>query len=168
MPEKETLDELQGLSQDRKNRSQTARLAELLDVIEAQLEKGVRREVILASLQKHGFTLTLQGFQTALRRLRQKKAQRQAPKASSSPVPAPTQTQATPNPSSSKLSPSAPNQEKPSEATEEEDPEREAFRKKWAHLPLLQLSKKMATFDDQRAQRQPDPVLQRIIEKNSQ
>lgn len=56
-------------------RSDTERLRRIIDPVETALTNGVRREAVLETLQAAGFTMTLNGFKTALQRIRAKKKQ---------------------------------------------------------------------------------------------
>jgi hypothetical protein len=70
------VEELRNLAAGSRGRSDTARLGDYLEDIEAAMEKGVSRAQILATLRRHGFTFSMQGFQSALwrqRKLRDKK-----------------------------------------------------------------------------------------------
>lgn len=64
---------LRGLKQDTSARSETARLRDIFDEVEATLKAGVRRERVLDTLRANGFTLTLLGFKTALQRIRKER-----------------------------------------------------------------------------------------------
>jgi hypothetical protein len=64
---------LRGLKQDTSARSETARLRDIFDEVEAALKAGVRREAVLATLHEQGFTMTLLGFKTALQRIRKER-----------------------------------------------------------------------------------------------
>ena len=59
-------------------RSDTERLRRVIGPVEAALTNGVRREAVLETLQAAGFTMTLNGFKTALQRIRAKKKAEQA------------------------------------------------------------------------------------------
>mgnify|MGYP001807122909 CR=1 FL=1 len=54
----------------RSPRSQTARLREVLDDVEAALTAGASHAAVLATLQAQGFTFTLRSFESTLGRLR--------------------------------------------------------------------------------------------------
>jgi hypothetical protein len=69
------VEELRSLAVGKKGRSDTARLGDYLEEIEAAMAKGVRRDQILATLRKHGFSFSMEGFQSALRIQRKKRAE---------------------------------------------------------------------------------------------
>lgn len=54
----------------RSPRSQTARLREVLDDVEAALTAGASHAAVLATLHAQGFTFTLRSFESTLGRLR--------------------------------------------------------------------------------------------------
>ncbi|RKE23733.1 hypothetical protein B0G76_8413 [Paraburkholderia sp. BL23I1N1] len=54
------------------NRPEAARLAELIDHIEAAIARGVSREEVLARLHESGFTMSLRTFDKALYRIRKR------------------------------------------------------------------------------------------------
>lgn len=64
---------LRGLVQDLSARSETARLRDIFDDVEAALQSGVRREAVLATLHEKGFTMTLTSFKSALQRIRKER-----------------------------------------------------------------------------------------------
>ena len=64
---------LRSLAAGEKSRSETARLRDVFEDIEAALAAGVSRAAILEELHTQGFTLSLKGFESALYRLRKKK-----------------------------------------------------------------------------------------------
>lgn len=68
---------LRGLVQDSSARSETARLRDIFNDVEAALQAGVRREAVLATLHEKGFTMSLNGFKTALQRIRKERADAQ-------------------------------------------------------------------------------------------
>ncbi len=55
-------------------RSQTARLLDYLDSIEAALNSGVSRASVIQILSANGFEISLNSFASALRRVRQRRA----------------------------------------------------------------------------------------------
>ena len=55
-------------------RSQTARLQDYLDSIEAALNSGVSRASVIQILSANGFVISLNSFASALRRVRQRRA----------------------------------------------------------------------------------------------
>jgi len=64
---------LRALTEDTSARSETARLRDVFDEIEAALNAGVRREAVLATLHENGFTMTFTGFKSALQRIRKER-----------------------------------------------------------------------------------------------
>ncbi|WP_216658154.1 hypothetical protein [Halomonas hibernica] len=74
-------DVLRGLAEGDKARSETARLRDVVDEVEAALAAGVSRAAILEALHSQGFTMTLKSFESALYRIRRqrKKAEEKAP-----------------------------------------------------------------------------------------
>ncbi|WP_157656026.1 hypothetical protein [Burkholderia ubonensis] len=62
--------QLRALTKSPDQRSQTARLRDVLPDVEAAIAAGVRHEHILNTLHNGGFTFTMSGFKQALRRLR--------------------------------------------------------------------------------------------------
>ncbi len=54
-------------------RSETARLREVLDDVEAALTAGASHTAVLATLHAHGFTLTSTSFESTLARLRRER-----------------------------------------------------------------------------------------------
>ena len=66
---------LQALVAGTEGRSQSRRLYDLIAEIEAALVAGVRRKTVLAALHEHcGFTMTMSGFEKALKRARAQRA----------------------------------------------------------------------------------------------
>jgi hypothetical protein len=67
-------DGLRALVNDTSSRSETARLRDIFDHVEATLQKGVRREAVLEHLKKNlGFTMTMTSFKSALQRIRKER-----------------------------------------------------------------------------------------------
>jgi hypothetical protein len=64
---------LQSLVSDDSSRSETARLREIFKEVEELLDKGVRREAVLAMLHTKGFKMTMSSFKSALQRIRKEK-----------------------------------------------------------------------------------------------
>jgi hypothetical protein len=64
---------LRELARDEKARSATARLRDVFDDVEAALKSGVRREAVLAILNEQGFNMELEGFKSALQRIRKQR-----------------------------------------------------------------------------------------------
>lgn len=63
---------LLALAAGAEGRSQSSRLRDLVTEVDAALAAGVRRKTILDMLHRdHGFTMTMSGFEKALRRARQ-------------------------------------------------------------------------------------------------
>lgn len=67
-------EDLESLSSGYEKRSQTARLREVIDDVEATLASGVPRAEVLKVLNKHGFKMTLSGFDAAMWRIRKKRS----------------------------------------------------------------------------------------------
>jgi len=59
-------------------RSDTERLRRVIGPVETALSNGVRREAVLETLKAAGFVMTLNGFKTALQRIRAEKKGSQA------------------------------------------------------------------------------------------
>lgn len=57
-------------------RSETARLREVLDDVEAALTAGASHTAVLATLHAHEFTLTPTSFESTLARLRRERRER--------------------------------------------------------------------------------------------
>lgn len=72
--EKDVGEALRSLAKDDSARSETARLRDIFDEVEAALAKGVRREAVLATLHAKGFTMSPAGFKTALQRIRKERS----------------------------------------------------------------------------------------------
>lgn len=64
------VDALTELSRTNEGKSNTARLREILPVVEATLKSGVTLEKVLLTLNDQGFDLSMTGFKSALHRLR--------------------------------------------------------------------------------------------------
>ncbi len=69
---------LRNLVHDSSTRSETARLRDIFDDVEAALQSGVRRDAVLATLHEKGFTMTQNSFKTALQRIRKERSDEQA------------------------------------------------------------------------------------------
>jgi hypothetical protein len=65
---------LRALVDNTKSRPEAARLRDVFDAVETALRSGVRREVVLAELHKHGFTMQMGGFKSTLQRIRKERA----------------------------------------------------------------------------------------------
>lgn len=68
-------DVLRALATGDKSRSETARLRDIVDEVEAALSAGVSRAAVLEALNGQGFTMTLKSFESALYRIRKKRTQ---------------------------------------------------------------------------------------------
>ncbi|MCG9027359.1 hypothetical protein [Laribacter hongkongensis] len=68
-------DALRALATGDKSRSETARLRDIVDEVEAALAAGVSRAAVLEVLNTQGFTMTLKSFESALYRIRKKRTQ---------------------------------------------------------------------------------------------
>lgn len=66
-------DVLRALATGDKARSETARLRDVVDEVEAALAAGVSRAAILEALHGQGFTMTLKSFESALYRIRKQR-----------------------------------------------------------------------------------------------
>lgn len=66
---------LRALAAGDSSRSETARLRDVYDDVEAALAAGVSRAAILEKLKDNGFTMTLKSFESALYRIRKKRDQ---------------------------------------------------------------------------------------------
>lgn len=71
--DREVGEALRSLISDTSARSETARLREIFDDVEATLQSGVRREAVLATLHDKGFTMTMASFKSALQRIRKER-----------------------------------------------------------------------------------------------
>jgi len=67
---------LRALSAADAGRSNTARLRDVFDDIEAAIGRGVRHEAILAELKKKGFDMEMTGFRSALQRIRKERSKK--------------------------------------------------------------------------------------------
>ncbi|EMO4164938.1 hypothetical protein R7Q53_004007 [Morganella morganii] len=74
-------DVLRALATGDKSRSETARLRDIVDEVEAALAAGVSRAAVLEALNDQGFTMTLKSFESALYRIRKKRTQPAKPTA---------------------------------------------------------------------------------------
>lgn len=66
-------DALIALATSDENRSQTARLRDVIDQVETALDAGVKREVVLKSLNDHGLDMSMKSFESALYRIRKER-----------------------------------------------------------------------------------------------
>ncbi|WP_197717926.1 hypothetical protein [Cupriavidus taiwanensis] len=88
---------LRALATDSKGRSETARLRDVFEEIEAALSAGVRRQAVLDALNAQGFRMTLKGFESAMYRIRRQRGKATrvsctAQLAATPPIPPQTQT----------------------------------------------------------------------------
>lgn len=83
-------DALRALAKSDRHRSETARLRDVIDDVEAALDAGVSRAAVLAELHKAGFTMTLKSFESALYRIRKKRARHPPARTPASATPSPT------------------------------------------------------------------------------
>lgn len=65
---------LQALAKGDKARSETARLRDVFDEVEAAINAGVSRAAILEALHEKGFTMAMRSFESALYRIRKERA----------------------------------------------------------------------------------------------
>ncbi len=65
---------LRALAADNKGRSETARLRDVIEDVEAALNAGVKRRAILEALNQQGFKMTLKGFESAMYRIRKQRS----------------------------------------------------------------------------------------------
>ena len=68
-------DVLRELAKGDESRSETARLRDVIDEVEAALAAGVSRSAVLDALHGQGFTMTLKSFESALYRIRKQRGQ---------------------------------------------------------------------------------------------
>lgn len=89
MQKNSVADVLRALATGDKARSETARLRDVFDEVEAALSAGVSRAAVLDALHDQGFTMTLKSFESALYRIRkQREKTGQRPTPSNQPEPA--------------------------------------------------------------------------------
>lgn len=77
---------LRALATGDSSRSETARLRDVYPDVEAAIAAGVSRAAILEKLQENGFTMTLKSFESALYRIRKKRAEGTPPAPRSEPT----------------------------------------------------------------------------------
>jgi hypothetical protein len=70
-------DALRALATDDTARSETARLRDIIDDIEAALSAGVSRAAILKTLHDQSFTMTAKSFESALYRIRKQRSKKE-------------------------------------------------------------------------------------------
>jgi len=80
---------MRALATDDKRRSETARLRESFDEVEAALKAGAPQAEVLAELHAAGFTMTMASFKSALQRIRKERAGDRPARRSVAPAPAP-------------------------------------------------------------------------------
>jgi hypothetical protein len=76
MQENSIVDALRALATSAEIRSETARLRDIFNEVEAALTAGVSRAEVHKTLQKYGFKMTSRGFETALYRIRKQRKQK--------------------------------------------------------------------------------------------
>ena len=91
---------LRALATGDKARSETARLRDVVDEVEAALSAGVSRAAILEALHGQGFTMTLKSFESALYRIRKQRGSTGQQTAQPAPLPPVTPAAPTPAPAS--------------------------------------------------------------------
>lgn len=64
---------LRELAKNDEHRSETARLRDVIDDVEAALTAGVSRPAVLKALHEQGFTMTMKSFESALYRIRKQR-----------------------------------------------------------------------------------------------
>ena len=64
---------LNALATSNENRSNTARLRDVFDDVELALKAGVKREVVLQSLNENGLDMKMKSFESAIYRLRKER-----------------------------------------------------------------------------------------------
>lgn len=73
MEKSKTIEILKDLANRTDGRSETARLADIIEEVERALKAGVKRQAVLEALHNHyGFKMSMSGFEKALRKLRNK------------------------------------------------------------------------------------------------
>jgi len=79
MDRTKTIEKLNDLAVATDGRSESARLGDVISEVEAALRAGVKRQIVLETLhQNYGFKMSMSGFEKALRRIRQKKNDKEA------------------------------------------------------------------------------------------
>lgn len=73
MQKNSVVDALRALAAGEKSRSETARLRDVFNDVEAALSAGVSRAAILETLHSQGFTMTLKSFESAIYRIRKQR-----------------------------------------------------------------------------------------------
>lgn len=64
---------LRELANNGSAKTETARLRDVFDEIEAAFQSGVKQAAVLAVLHEQGFKMTMAGFKTALQRIRKER-----------------------------------------------------------------------------------------------
>lgn len=100
MQKNSVADVLRALATGDKARSETARLRDVVDEVEAALSAGVSRAAILEALHGQGFTMTLKSFESALYRIRKQRGNTGQQTAQPAPLPPVTPAAPTPAPAS--------------------------------------------------------------------
>lgn len=77
---------LRELATDDKKRTETARLRDVFDDVEATLKAGVSQADVLATLKASGFTMTMASFKSALQRIRKERRSDAPPAAKAAPA----------------------------------------------------------------------------------
>lgn len=86
MEKNSVADVLRALATDDRSRSETARLRDVIDEVEAALSAGVKRQTVLDALNSRGFNMTLRSFESALYRIRKQRRGNPAPSRSTAAV----------------------------------------------------------------------------------
>jgi hypothetical protein len=162
MNKKEGNELFRGLREGKEGRKDSSRLEDFVDEIEASFRAGVSRPTILATLHKLGFTFQMNGFISALQRIRKKRAATKQPTQHSE-APKPTTTpQTVPQGAPLPTSPPKPPQ---AQSTREEEEEKayEEFKKSVAHLSIVQRSKKLADFLEKQAENRPSYNTRKLL-----
>lgn len=74
MDKTKTIEQLSTLAVGANGRSESARLGDIIDEVEAALTAGVKRQIVLETLHQHyGFKMTMSSFEKALSRFRKAK-----------------------------------------------------------------------------------------------
>lgn len=77
MEKNDVANALRGLADSDTGRSDTARLRDVFDDVEAALSSGVTRAAILEALHGQGFKMTFKSFESALHRIRKERRNEQ-------------------------------------------------------------------------------------------
>jgi hypothetical protein len=71
MDKTKTIEQLKTLAVAADGRSESSRLGDIIGDVEAALKAGVKRGIVLETLRQHyGFTMSMSGFEKALKRYR--------------------------------------------------------------------------------------------------